>query len=276
MAISIKELLEAGAHFGHQTHRWNPKMGPYIYGARNGIHIIDLQKTAKRWRKAEEVIVRLVASGQRVLFVGTKPQAQDIVAEEATRAGQFYVNRRWLGGMLTNFKTIRTRLDRLQELDRIRSGAQTEARTKRETLRLDKEWEKLERSLRGIKDMTKLPGLVLVVDPKCEHIAVSEAQKLGIPIVGITDTNCNPEGIDFVVPGNDDAAKSVRLFVKGAADACLEGNRSFERRIQEETRRRQESEQAEKAAAKTPAVAPVLEAATQNRVAPLAAGPIAE
>ncbi|MFH1262063.1 MAG: 30S ribosomal protein S2 [Pseudomonadota bacterium] len=259
MPISVRDLLEAGAHFGHRTHRWNPKMRPYIYGARNGIHIIDLEKTAKLWAKAEKTIIDTVSRGQKVLFVGTKPQAQEIIAEEATRANQHFVNRRWLGGMLTNFKTIKTRIDRLRDLENLKTSDQIQRITKKEAGELEKLREKLARALNGITTMASVPGLVVVVDPGKEHIALSEAMKLQIPLVAIIDTNCDPDGIEFPVPANDDALKSVRLFLQTAADACLEGARVFEQKIQEETRRRMEAD-AKRAAAKAAVIAaPVIE-----------------
>jgi small subunit ribosomal protein S2 len=243
MPISVRELLEAGAHFGHRTHRWNPKMRPYIYGARNGIHIINLEKTAKLWAKAEQAIIETVTRGQRLLFVGTKPQAAELVAEEATRANQHFVNRRWLGGMLTNFKTIKSRIDRLKDLENIKNSEAAQQKiTKKELGVLDKEREKLARALNGITNMTGLPGMVVVVDPSKEHIAISEAKKLQIPILAIADTNCDPDGIDYLVPANDDALKSIRLFLQATANACLEGGKVFEQKIQEETRRRMETE----------------------------------
>ncbi len=265
MSISVRELLEAGAHFGHQTHRWNPKMRPYIYGARNGIHIIDLQKTAKLWATARNAISETVMRGERILFVGTKPQAQEVVREEATRAGQFYVDRRWLGGMLTNFKTIKSRLDRLEELEQLKTTGRAGTNiTKKEALHLETEREKLEKTLVGIKNMTRVPGLIVVIDPKTEHIAVKEARRLQIPIVAVADTNCDPEGVDFIVPANDDAVKSVKLFLSSAADACLEGNKLHEQRIQEETRRRMEQEKAKSAAPAATNPAPVEERLVAN------------
>jgi small subunit ribosomal protein S2 len=242
MPISVRELLEAGVHFGHRTHRWNPKMRPYIYGARNGIHIIDLEKTAKLWAKAEQAILDVISRGGKLLYVGTKPQAQEIIAEEATRAGQLFVNRRWLGGMLTNFKTIKSRIDRVKELGNLKNSDQSQRITKKEMVGLDKEREKLEKALNGITEMTKLPAMVVIVDPGKEHIAISEAKKLQIPILAIADTNCDPDGIDFLVPANDDALKSIRLFLHAISETCLEGARIFEQKIQEETRRRMEAD----------------------------------
>lgn len=269
MSISVRELLEAGAHFGHQTHRWNPKMKQYIYGARNGIYIIDLQKTAQLWAKAYEAIINTVSRGQKILFVGTKPQAQEVVQEEAERSEQYFVNRRWLGGMLTNFKTIKTRIDRLEELEQLFSGGPTGKATKKELVSLDKEREKLKKGLYGIRKMEKLPGMVIVIDPKKEHIAVSEAQKLGIPIMAITDTNCDPQGIDFVIPANDDALKSIKLFIHAAAEGCLEGVKAFERKIQEESRKQAEAER-QKETQKAKAAA---EAAARSSTPPVATEP---
>ena len=243
MSVGIRELLEAGAHFGHQTHRWNPKMKPFIYGQRNGIYIINLESTVGQWKKARQMLVQTVAAGKKVLFVGTKPQVQDILAEQAARAKQFYVNRRWLGGMMTNFKTIKSRIDRLDEIDQIKAVSDRSRQySKKDLVGLDKEYDKLDRSLHGIREMRETPGLIFVIDPKKEHLAVREAQRLYIPIVSITDTNCDPEGIDYVVPANDDALKSVSLFLQDAAEACIEGSRMFEEKIQEESRQRAKAE----------------------------------
>ena len=247
MSISMQELLEAGAHYGHQTHRWNPKMKPYIYGARNGIYIINLEKTVFQWNKAREAILKCIASGQKILFIGTKPQAQDILQEEATRASQYFVNRRWLGGMLTNFKTIRSRIERMAEIERIKSTDEQKHYSKKELVEFDKEFAKLEKCLSGIKDMKSLPGLVILVDPKMEHIAIQEARKLRIPVMAVTDTNCDPDGIDFVIPANDDALKSIRLFLHDAADACLEGSKAYEMKIQEESKNRSKADAEAKA-----------------------------
>lgn len=250
MSITMKQLLDAGAHFGHQTHRWNPKMKEYIYGARNGIYIINLEKTVEQWKHARKAIVNTVTGGKKVLFVGTKPQAAEIVQEEAERSKQHYVNRRWLGGMLTNFETIRKRIQRLDELEKILTTDDAKNYSKKDQLKMGKEKLKLERSLNGIKTMQALPGLLVIVDPNKEHIAVQEATKLGIPIVSITDTNCNPDNIDYVLPANDDALKSVRLFFSEIANACTEGAQAFELRIQEETRKRMQQEAEEKKKAK--------------------------
>ena len=221
--ISMKHLLEAGVHFGHQTRRWNPKMAEYIYMERNGIYIIDLQKTVKKLEEAYSFVRSVSESGKSVLFVGTKKQAQDAVKEEAERVGQFYVNARWLGGMLTNFKTMRTRVDRLAQLKRMQEDGTFDMLPKKEVVKLLHEIEKLEKYLGGVKDMRKLPGALFVVDPRKEHNAISEARKLGIPIVAIVDTNCDPDEVDYVIPGNDDAIRSIRLISAAMANAVMEG-----------------------------------------------------
>ena len=221
--ITMKQLLEAGVHFGHQTRRWNPKMKPYIFGARNGIYIIDLQKTVRYFRQAYSFIEETVKRGEKVLFVGTKKQAQDSIAEEALRAGQYFVNNRWLGGMLTNFSTIKRSIDRLKKIEVMAADGTYDLLTKKETLQLERERAKLEKSLGGIKDMTRLPGAIFVIDPKKELIAVREASKLGVPVVAVVDTNCDPDDIDYVIPGNDDAIRAIRLFASKMADACMDG-----------------------------------------------------
>ena len=226
--ITMKQLLEAGVHFGHQTKRWNPKMKPYIFGARNGIYIIDLQKTVRYFRSAYSFIKETVAGGDKVLFVGTKKQAQDSIAEEALRAGQYFVNNRWLGGMLTNFSTIKGSIDRLKKIETMSQDGTYQLITKKEALQLDREKEKLERSLGGIKGMTKMPGAIFVIDPKKEGIAVKEARKLGVPVVAVVDTNCDPDEIDYLIPGNDDAIRAIRLFAARIADACIEGAQARE------------------------------------------------
>lgn len=232
--ITMKELLEAGVHFGHQTKRWNPKMKPYIFGARNGIYIIDLQKTVRLFKNAYGFVRDAVQSGETVLFVGTKKQAQDSVAEEAQRCNMFYVNQRWLGGMLTNFATVKQSIDRLKRLDAMFADGSVEAYTKKEILSLEKQREKLEKSLGGIKGMGKLPGVIFVIDPKNEAIAVSEAKKLGIPVVSVVDTNCDPDPIDYVIPGNDDAIRAIRLLASKIADAVVEGAQAREVDLQTE------------------------------------------
>jgi small subunit ribosomal protein S2 len=221
--ITMKQLLEAGVHFGHQTKRWNPKMKPYIFGARNGIYIIDLQKTVVMARQAFRFVADLTSRGGHVLFVGTKKQAQDVIREEAARAGQFFVTSRWLGGTLTNFKTIKQGIDRLKTLEKMAEDGTFDRLPKKEVASLEREREKLEKNLGGVKEMTKLPRCVFVIDPKKEHIAIHEATRLGIPVIGVVDTNCDPDGIDFVIPGNDDAIRSIKLFTSKIADACLEG-----------------------------------------------------
>lgn len=216
--ISMKQLLEAGVHFGHQTRRWNPKMAPYIFTERNGIYIIDLQKTVKKVDEAYDFLRSVAEEGKSILFVGTKKQAQEAVKEEALKSGMFYVNERWLGGMMTNFATIRKSINRLKELEAMEEDGTFEVLSKKEVLALKREQEKLEKSLGGIKDMEELPGALFIVDPRKERIAVAEAKKLNIPIVAIVDTNCDPDEIDYVIPGNDDAIRAVDLYLKGAVD----------------------------------------------------------
>ena len=226
--VSMKQLLEAGVHFGHQTRRWNPKMAEYIFTERNGIYIIDLQKTVKKLDEAYMFVRELSANGENVLFVGTKKQAGDSIKEEAERAGAYYVNARWLGGMLTNFKTIRRRIDRLAQLRKMEEDGTFDRLPKKEVVKLELEIEKLEKFLGGIKEMNKLPGALFIVDPRKERIAVAEAHKLGIPIVAIVDTNCDPDEIDYVLPGNDDAIRAVRLIASAMADAIIEGRQGAE------------------------------------------------
>ncbi|MHB1418364.1 MAG: 30S ribosomal protein S2 [Bacillota bacterium] len=224
--ISMKQLLEAGVHFGHQTRRWNPKMALYIFTERNGIYIIDLQKTVRKVEEAYNFVRELATDGKQILFVGTKKQAQESVKEEAERCGMYFVNQRWLGGMLTNFKTIRQRVDRLHELEKMESEGVFKVLPKKEVAQLMGEREKLDRFLGGIKEMRKLPGALFIIDPRKERIAVAEARRLGIPIVAIVDTNCDPDEIDYVIPGNDDAIRAVRLMTSKIADAVLEGTQS--------------------------------------------------
>ena len=220
--ISMKQLLEAGVHFGHQTRRWNPKMAPYIYMERNGIYIIDLQKSVGMVDDAYNAISEIVSNGGTILFVGTKKQAMDAVQSEAERCGMFYVNERWLGGMLTNFKTIQSRIKRLKDIERMSQDGTFDVLPKKEVIGLKKEWDKLEKNLGGIKDMKKIPDAIFVVDPKKEHICVQEAHSLGITLIGIADTNCDPEELDYVIPGNDDAIRAVKLIVSKMADAVIE------------------------------------------------------
>ncbi|TYP54274.1 30S ribosomal protein S2 [Thermosediminibacter litoriperuensis] len=226
--ISMKQLLEAGVHFGHQTRRWNPKMKEYIFTERNGIYIIDLQKTVKKMEEAYEFVKNLAAEGGKILFVGTKKQAQESIQEEAKRCEMFYVNQRWLGGMLTNFKTIRKRIERLKELERMEEEGVFNILPKKEVLNLRREKERLEKYLGGIKNMTSLPDALFVVDPRKEKIAVSEARKLKIPIIAIVDTNCDPDEVDYVIPGNDDAIRAVKLLTEKIADAVLEGRQGVQ------------------------------------------------
>ncbi len=221
--VSMKQMLETGVHFGHQTRRWNPKMRPFIFGARNGIHIIDLQQTVKLYRTAHDKVVDTVASGGRVLFIGTKRQAQEAVAAEAGRAGQFHVTNRWMGGTLTNFATIQKSIERLKKLEGMFADGSVNRYQKKEVLTLQREMDKLEATLGGIKDMDRLPQLAFIIDPNREEIAVKECRKLGIPIVAVTDTNCDPDVIDYIIPGNDDAIRAIKLFVTAIADAALEG-----------------------------------------------------
>lgn len=220
--ISMKQLLEAGVHFGHQTRRWNPKMAEYIFAERNGIYIIDLQKTVKKVDDAYFAVREIIEDGGEILFVGTKKQAQDSIKEEAERCGMYYVNQRWLGGMLTNFKTIRTRIERLKELEKMEEDGTFEVLPKKEVANLKLEKEKLEKNLGGIKEMNRIPDVIFIVDPRKERIAIQEAHILGIPIVAIVDTNCDPEEVDYVIPGNDDAIRAVKLIVAKVADAVIE------------------------------------------------------
>jgi len=226
-AITMKALLEAGVHFGHQTKRWNPKMKPYIFGARNGIYIIDLQKTVGLARGALRFVSDAVAKGGSVLFVGTKKQAQDAIREEAARCGMFFVTNRWLGGTLTNFKTVKQGIDRLKAIEKMAQDGTYERLPKKEVASLEREREKLEKNLGGIKELSRLPAALFVIDTRKEHIAVHEANRLGIPVVAVVDTNCDPEGIDYVIPGNDDAIRSIRLFTGKLAEACLEGRTRY-------------------------------------------------
>jgi small subunit ribosomal protein S2 len=233
MNVSLRDLLEAGVHFGHQTRRWNPKMKPYIYGSKNGIHIIDLQRTARGLIDASRFVTSTVAHGGPILFVGTKRAARDIVAEESARSGMFYVNNRWLGGTLTNWATVKKSIERLLQLEKARDEGRFELLTKKEALELNRDIERMEKSLGGIKHMKGLPGAIFVIDPKKEHIAVKEATILGVPVVALCDTNCDPSGIQHVIPGNDDALKSIRLFTAAIADAVVEGRQTSTGRVQQ-------------------------------------------
>ena len=233
--ISMKQLLEAGVHFGHQTRRWNPKMAPYIYTERNGIHIIDLQKSVGMVDDAYDVIFDIAQQGGTILFVGTKKQAQDAIASEAERCGMFYVNERWLGGMLTNFKTVQTRIERLKEIERMEADGTFDVLPKKEVTGLKKEQEKLTKVLGGIKEMKRIPDAIFVIDPKKEHICIQEAHALGIPLVGVCDTNCDPDELDYVIPGNDDAIRAVKLIVAKMADAVIEAKQGEMNEVAEES-----------------------------------------
>jgi small subunit ribosomal protein S2 len=226
VSVTMKELLEAGVHFGHQVRRWNPKMKEFIFGERNGIYIIDLQKTQRMFREAIAFVTNLIAEdkGKTVLFVGTKRQAQDAIREESEKCGQYYVNQRWLGGLLTNFQTVQKSIKRLKDLEAMQTDGRYEKLTKKERIKLDRERDSLNKNLSGIKSMTRLPDAIFIIDVKKEEIAVAEANRLGIPIVAVVDTNCSPEGIDYVIPGNDDALRAVRLFASRISDAIVEGN----------------------------------------------------
>ncbi|MCR4788041.1 MAG: 30S ribosomal protein S2 [Lachnospiraceae bacterium] len=226
--IAMKQLLEAGVHFGHQTRRWNPKMAPYIFTERNGIHIIDLQKTVGKVDEAYRAVFEIAQQGGTILFVGTKKQAQDAVKAEAERCGMYYVNERWLGGMLTNFKTIQSRIDRLKKIEKMSEDGTFDVLPKKEVIALRKEWEKLEKNLGGIKEMRRIPDAIFVVDPKKERICVQEARSLGITLIGIGDTNCDPEELDFIIPGNDDAIRAVKLIAGKMADAVIEAKEGEE------------------------------------------------
>jgi len=233
--VTMKELLEAGVHFGHQTKRWNPKMKQYIFGARNGIYIIDLQKTVRMFKTAYDFITETVASGRTVLFVGTKKQAREAVYEEANRCEMFYVHNRWLGGMMTNFQTIKKSIDRLNYLNTIENDGSINLFPKKERLKLGKEREKLDSTLGGIRSMNRLPGAMFIIDPKNETIAVREGRRLGIPIVSIVDTNCDPDEVDYAIPGNDDAIRAIRLITSRMADACLDGQKRLTEKQQAQT-----------------------------------------
>ncbi len=234
VSLNMKELLEAGVHFGHQTRRWNPKMKAYIFGARNGIHIINLQKTVELFTATSDFVTNTVSEGHSVLFVGTKKQAQESIVEESERCGMFHVSNHWLGGTLTNFQTIKKSIARLKELEGMVRDGTINRYTKKEALKMEKDLTKLEKNLGGIKDMDVLPGAIFLVDPKKEHIAVREARKLDIPIIAIADTNCDPDDIDYIIPGNDDAIRAIRLICSKIADACIEGHNLAEERLRAE------------------------------------------
>ena len=246
MRVSMKQLLEAGVHFGHQSKRWNPRMKKYIFGERNGIYIIDLQKTLRQFKEAYQFVRSTAAKGGTLLFVGTKKQAQEIILEESKQCNMFYVQNRWLGGMLTNFSTIRKSIERMKKLEEMKNNGIFESLTKKEILKLDKQREKMEKILGGIRDMDKLPSALFVVDPKRERIAVTEANKLNIPVVAIVDTNCDPEGIDYVIPGNDDAIRSIKLITSKIAEAVTEGQSEFQASVEIAAKKEQEEQQEQK------------------------------
>jgi small subunit ribosomal protein S2 len=262
--ISMKQLLEAGVHFGHQTRRWNPKMAEYIFTERNGIYIIDLQKTVKKIEEAYFFIREVAMNGEDVLFVGTKKQAQDSIKEEAERSGQFFVNARWLGGMLTNFKTIRKRIDRLNQLRDMEQNGLFEVLPKKEVIKLKGEMEKLEKYLGGIKDMKRVPGAMFVVDPRKERIAILEARKLGVPVVAIVDTNCDPDEVDYVIPGNDDAIRAVKLIAAKIADAVIEGRQGEQLTLSNEPDDGKEEDKKEEDKAENEGEVPVQEEEVQT------------
>jgi small subunit ribosomal protein S2 len=264
--ITMKEMLEAGVHFGHETKRWDPKMKSYIFAARNGIYIIDLQKTVQLFKEAFNFVRDLASKGEYILFVGTKKQAQDSIYEEATRCDMFYVNRRWLGGMLTNFQTIKKSIDQLIKLEAMKNEDIYALLPKKEVLQLEKQRKRLEKSLGGIKNMDRLPGAVFVIDLKKERIAVSEARKLGIPSVGVVDSNCDPDEVDYIIPGNDDAIRAIRLFSSRIADAVIEGRQLYEKALQEEQPEEEQPEEETEPREGAPAEAPPPEAAREEPV----------
>jgi small subunit ribosomal protein S2 len=264
--IAIKELLEAGVHFGHQTKRWNPKMKEYIFGERNGIYILDLNKTAKKFREAEAFVSSLAAEGRTLLFVGTKRQAQDVIAEEAQRCGMYYINQRWLGGLLTNFTTIQRSLGRLRDLEAMVTDGRYDTLSKKEIARNEKEKRKLLKNLEGIRNMSRLPDAIFVVDTRKEKIAVDEARKLKIPVIGIVDTNCDPDEVDYVIPGNDDALRAIRLFASRVAEAVMSGSGI------RESRSADEGSDEQSASGDTPRLGPRPPRAPRREVAPSAAG----
>ncbi|WP_461208326.1 30S ribosomal protein S2 [Desulfocurvus sp. DL9XJH121] len=259
---TMKQMLETGVHFGHQTRRWNPKMRPFIFGARNGIHIIDLQQTVRMFQTAYDFIADVVAGGRKVIFIGTKRQAQEAVKQEAGRAGQFFVTNRWMGGTLTNFQTIKRSIDRLKKLESMFEDGTTSKYTKKEVVGMTREVVKLNNALGGIKDMEKLPGAAFIIDPKREEIAIKECRKLGIPIVAVVDTNCDPDLIDYVIPGNDDAIRAIKLFVTHVADACIEGAARQDEVAMEQAAAAAEA--SDKAEAEAPAAEPVAEPAAED------------
>ena len=251
--VNMKQMLETGVHFGHQTRRWNPKMRPFIFGARNGIHIIDLQQTVRLFQTAHDFIAESIAKGGKIIFIGTKRQAQEAVKQEASRAGQYFVTNRWMGGMLTNFQTIKRSIDRLKKLETMFEDGTTSKYTKKEVVGMTREVAKLNNTLGGIKDMEKLPSAAFVIDPKREEIAIKECRKLGIPVVAVVDTNCDPDLIDYVIPGNDDAIRAIKLFVSHVADACLEGAAHQDEVAMEQAAEAAQAEDKAEAAVEAPA-----------------------
>jgi small subunit ribosomal protein S2 len=247
-AVTMRELLESGVHFGHQTRRWNPKMKPYVFGARNGIYIIDLQKTVDSTRAACTFAASITAEGKKILFVGTKKQAKEVMEEEAKRANMYFVTNRWLGGMLTNYQTVKASIDRLKKIEALKVTPEWNEVPKKEQSRYNRDLDKLQKSLGGIQDMKKLPGAIFVIDTEKEHIAIKEAKKLGIPTIAVVDTNCDPSNINHVIPGNDDAIRSIRLFARLIADSCLEGAKTFQEKLraQEVTDAARDAEETEK------------------------------
>ncbi len=268
MVVTMKELLEAGVHFGHQVKRWNPKMKKYIFGQRNGIYIIDLQKTVKMFDVAYNFVKDLSAKGESILFVGTKKQAQDVIIEEAQRSQSYFVNQRWLGGMLTNFKTVKQGIGKLKKIEKMNEDGTYDLLTKKEVAKFETERQRLDKNLSGVKEMNKLPAAIFIIDPKKESIAIAEAKKLAIPIVALVDTNCDPDGIDYIIPGNDDAIRSIRLLSSKMSDACLEGknilNKSLEEAAAQEAAEKEAA--AQKAAAeKAAGDEPQAQADTENK-----------
>lgn len=245
-AVTMRELLESGVHFGHQTRRWNPKMKPYVFGARNGIYIIDLQKTVDSTRAACTFASSVTAEGKKILFVGTKKQAKEVMEEEAKRAGMYFVTNRWLGGMLTNYQTVKASIDRLKKIEALKISPEWNEVPKKEQSRYNRDLDKLQKSLGGIQDMKKLPGAIFVIDTEKEHIAIKEAKKLGIPTIAVVDTNCDPSNINYVIPGNDDAIRSVRLFARLIADSCLEGAKTFQEKLRAKEVADRDEEETEK------------------------------
>jgi small subunit ribosomal protein S2 len=270
----MKQLLEAGVHFGHQTRRWNPKMKPYIFGARNGIYIIDLQKTVQLFKTAYNFVVNTVAEGRSLLFVGTKKQAADAIQDEANRAGMFYINSRWLGGTLTNFVTIKKSIERLKRLEQMKADGTINLYYKKEIIQLENQMVKLRKNLGGIKEMDRLPGAIFVIDPRRENIATAEARRLGIPVVAVVDTNCDPDDVDFIIPGNDDAIRAIKLMAAKMADACLEGRSRWAEQAQAQADK-EENPQGAASEGELPPLEPTYEPAPQSPSPPVESAPAA-